>query len=98
MKRYSDRDWKSAQNNAATKANTAITATENKIESTGMTTSSCPMPVCREIRHGSLTPINGAVPNGRWATEPPASRHHTSKIGIGVHVRVGSRLCENTPR
>ena len=72
MKRYSDRDWKSAQNSAATKANTAITATENKIESTGMTTSSCPMFVCREIRHGSLTPINGAVPNGRWAFAGPA--------------------------
>ena len=42
MRRYSDRDWKSAQNSTATKANTAITAAENKIESTGMTTSSCP--------------------------------------------------------
>src|ERR1019366_2436952 len=69
MKRYSDREWKSAQNSAPAKANTPITATENKIESTGMTTSSCPLPVCREIRHGSLTPINGAVPNERWATE-----------------------------
>ena len=42
MKRYSDREWKSAQNSAPAKANTPITATENKIESTGMTTSSCP--------------------------------------------------------
>jgi hypothetical protein len=39
MKRYSHRDWKSAQNSAATKANMAITATENKIESTGMQSS-----------------------------------------------------------
>jgi hypothetical protein len=39
MKRYSARHWKSAQNSAATKANTAITATENKIESTDVTTS-----------------------------------------------------------
>jgi len=40
MKRYSDRDWKSAKNTATRKANTAIAATENKIESTGMITSS----------------------------------------------------------
>jgi hypothetical protein len=40
MKRYSDRDWKSAKNTATRKANTAIVATENKIESTGMITSS----------------------------------------------------------
>jgi hypothetical protein len=39
MRRYSDRDWKSANNSATAKANTAITVTENKTESTGMITS-----------------------------------------------------------
>jgi hypothetical protein len=38
--RYSERDWKSAKNIATRKANTVTAATENKIESKGMITSS----------------------------------------------------------
>jgi hypothetical protein len=40
LKRYIDREWKSANRSTLTKANTAIAATESKIESMGMIASS----------------------------------------------------------
>ena len=48
------RGWKSAHNNTTAKTNTPTTATANKMESTGMTASSRPMPVCSETRHAGF--------------------------------------------